>query len=154
MATIGRHTDVRYEHSDMDVRKVSYVGLGVLLGVLLVVGIVHLVFSHFARLKIQESPLPLPIAAHGRPLPPQPTLQASPHHDLVALTSAAQYELHSYHWADRSNGIVVIPIDRAIDLTAQRGIPKSPPPASQFEYYRPKEGDRLTGFEERKVPQP
>ena len=33
--------------------------------------------------------------------------------------------LHHYRWVDRRNGIVSIPIDRAIQLLAQRGVPPS-----------------------------
>jgi len=32
-------------------------------------------------------------------------------------------KLDSYGWIDQDNGIVRIPIDRAIDVTVQRGLP-------------------------------
>jgi hypothetical protein len=34
--------------------------------------------------------------------------------------------LESYDWVDQNNGVVRIPIDRAMDLVAQRGLPVLP----------------------------
>lgn len=57
------------------------------------------------------------------PQPPQPRLQVAPADDLHALWNAEDAELTSYGWADRPNGAVRIPIARAMDLIARRGIP-------------------------------
>jgi hypothetical protein len=37
--------------------------------------------------------------------------------------AAQQQKLNSYGWVDRSAGTIRIPIERAIELTAQRGLP-------------------------------
>jgi hypothetical protein len=39
--------------------------------------------------------------------------------------------LQGYHWVDQKAGVVQIPIDRALDLLAQRGLPSRSPAASQ-----------------------
>jgi hypothetical protein len=54
---------------------------------------------------------------------PAPALQLNPHDDLVAFRARADAELNSYGWVDRSNGIVRIPIERAMDLIVERGLP-------------------------------
>lgn len=54
---------------------------------------------------------------------PKPNLQIHPHDDLVALQAREDSELHSYGWADRKAGVVRIPIDRAMELIAERGLP-------------------------------
>ncbi len=52
-------------------------------------------------------------------------------------------ELESYGWIDRKSGIVRIPIDRAMDLLAQRGLPtratNRPAAVGQSEYELSKE---------------
>lgn len=60
---------------------------------------------------------------------PQPRLQVAPADDLHALRSAEDAELMSYAWADRPNGAVRIPVARAMELIAQRGIPGWDTPA-------------------------
>jgi hypothetical protein len=59
-------------------------------------------------------------------LPPEPRLQEAPATDLKEMRAAEDKLLHSYGWIDRERGIVRVPIDRAIDLLAQRGLPSRP----------------------------
>ena len=55
---------------------------------------------------------------------PKPNLQIDDDHaERTALLAAQNEKLNSYGWVDRSNGIVQIPIEHAIDLLAQRGLP-------------------------------
>jgi hypothetical protein len=54
---------------------------------------------------------------------PSPTLQIIPHDDLLALRAREEQELSSYGWLDRTTGVVRIPIQRALDLLAERGLP-------------------------------
>ncbi|HEY3228230.1 MAG TPA: hypothetical protein VGJ87_03360, partial [Roseiflexaceae bacterium] len=56
-------------------------------------------------------------------LPPAPRLQVAPAEDLEKLRTAEQQRLNSYEWVDRSAGVVRIPIDRAMALIAERGLP-------------------------------
>ena len=39
--------------------------------------------------------------------------------------------LNNYTWIDQAAGTVSLPIDRAIELTAQRGLPVRPQPGGQ-----------------------
>jgi hypothetical protein len=61
--------------------------------------------------------------ANARVLPPAPRLQTGPRLDLQHLKQTQQELLHSYGWVDKSAGVVRIPIDRAMDLLVQRGLP-------------------------------
>ena len=57
---------------------------------------------------------------------PQPQLQKTPVLDLKAIRAAEDQVLNSYAWVDPEKGVVRIPIDRAIDLLATRGLPSRP----------------------------
>jgi hypothetical protein len=54
---------------------------------------------------------------------PAPALQTSPAGDLRAQRSKEEATLGSYGWIDRQAGVIRIPIERAIELTAERGLP-------------------------------
>ena len=56
-------------------------------------------------------------------LPPPPRLQIDDAADLQQMRAADDAELHSYGWINRDAGLIRIPIERAIDLTAIRGLP-------------------------------
>ncbi len=53
----------------------------------------------------------------------QPALQANPAQDLMKMRAAEDAILNTYGWVDQSAGIVHIPIDQAIDLVAEQGLP-------------------------------
>lgn len=57
---------------------------------------------------------------------PAPRLQADPAVDLVALRANEDARLHTYGWVDRKAGVVHIPIERAMDLLLDRGLPVRP----------------------------
>ena len=61
---------------------------------------------------------PSPVAALAT-LPPEPRLQADPTADMVALRLQEDLALHHYGWIDKPEGIVRLPIERAIELTAR-----------------------------------
>ncbi len=54
---------------------------------------------------------------------PEPRLQAEPVQDLQTWRAAEDHLLHSYGWIDQNAGVVRIPIERAMDLLATRGLP-------------------------------
>ena len=63
------------------------------------------------------------------PPPPSARTQAP----LAELRAAEDAVLYSYGWVDRAAGIVRIPIDRAMEVLVQRGLPTraTPPAASE-----------------------
>ena len=64
-----------------------------------------------------------PLAVGQSPEPPAPRLQAQPFKDIYELKGAQLGALHSYGYVDKANGVVHIPIERAMELTVQRGLP-------------------------------
>jgi hypothetical protein len=149
------HDDVRFEESDINPRYVALTGVGVLVLMYAAALIVYLPFRFFSHERAKESPPPLPISAqsvHGVYLPPEPRLQQNPHRDLQDYMASQDAKLNGYGWVDRQMGIVSIPIDRAMDLIAQRGIP--PQKAAPNEFYRPQAGTLETGLQGKVEPEP
>ena len=62
----------------------------------------------------------------ARRLPPMPRLQPAPIGDLKDMRAAEQQILTGYAWVDQAHGVVRIPIERAMDLLAQRGVATRP----------------------------
>ena len=62
---------------------------------------------------------------------PTPRLQSDDgNQDLADLHAREDLLLGHYSWIDQSQGKVRIPIDRAMELIAQRGLPVAAPPAA------------------------
>jgi hypothetical protein len=54
---------------------------------------------------------------------PQPRLEVKPGAGLAELRAAEDEVLNSYGWIDRNKGTVRVPIDRAMQLLLERGLP-------------------------------
>lgn len=75
--------------------------------------------SLVARAARQSAPAN-PLSAAAPRLPPAPRLQARPIEDLRALRAAEAKRLAGYAWVDRDQGLVRIPIERAMELLVER----------------------------------
>ena len=110
-----------YEHSDADVRSLLKFGLSLFLILVAVLISMKWMFFYFA--KSQQLGPPASPFENARVLPPQPRLQVTPRVDLQTYCEAQLQELNTYGWVDPHNEVVRIPVDRAMDLIAQRGLP-------------------------------
>lgn len=54
---------------------------------------------------------------------PNPRLQGNPAGELLRMRAADHAALESYGWVDRPAGIAHLPIERAIDVVAEKGLP-------------------------------
>ena len=60
---------------------------------------------------------------------PEPQLQKTPTLDLKTILAEEDKLLNGYAWVDSKQGIVRIPVDRAIEVLAKRGLPSRGVPA-------------------------
>ena len=110
-----------HETRDVALRPVVWSALGLAALVPLAIVLMLLLFGFFAARESTRSPLASPLAgAYGRPAPPEPRLQADPRGDLRALRAAEDVLLHTYGWVDREQGVVKVPIERAMELLVAR----------------------------------
>jgi hypothetical protein len=76
-----------------------------------------------AREQAEKAPrYPMTVGAE-RPLPPAPRLQNYPFDDLKAYRRHEAELLDHYAWVDKNAGTVRIPVSRAMELLAERGLP-------------------------------
>ena len=118
---------VGHERSDMRPGVVlgGLVLLAVTLG--LVLFLVSLLEGSLTGVSLGVSrPTPFVDALTPGPTPPAPRLEAESGSELAGYRAATDQKLHSYRWVDRSQGVVAIPIDRAMDEVAQQGLPARP----------------------------
>jgi len=102
-------------------------GIGLLLVGAAVYFAIWLLFGYFARQESANATREYPLAAPAETrLPPEPRLQTDPRGDLRALREQEERTLRSYQWVDKNAGVVRIPIERAMSLTVDRGLPTRP----------------------------
>jgi hypothetical protein len=119
---------VRHETSDVDIRAVLAFGAALLVAAVLIHGLVALLFWYFVGREARRQTIQYPLAITQRErLPPEPRLQVNPRQDMRDLRAHEDEILTTYGWVDKSAGIVRIPIDQAMKLTIERGLPARRP---------------------------
>ena len=134
-----------HETSDINVRGI--VSFGVLLIILAIVVHVGLWFFYqglnkwYERNNAAANPMEQPLAAAATPPTaaesettkqatermvatfPEPRLLPDEYRDYEAYKKRIDQQLNSYTWINKNGGSVRIPIDRAMELIAERGLP-------------------------------
>jgi hypothetical protein len=82
-------------------------------------------YNYLERREAVEKTARHPMSPTGveRPLPPPPRLQTYPFRDIKELRQHDKPVVGTYEWIDQNAGTVRIPIERAMDLLAERGLP-------------------------------
>lgn len=71
-----------------------------------------------------DAAAPAAVALAPEPTPPPgPRLQTDPEGELTTMRREQAERLSSYGWVQQGEGTVHIPIDRAMDLLVERGLP-------------------------------
>ena len=132
-------------HETRDISIRAILGFGVALAVLTGVALAAMwgVFRVFEnRADERDQPASPMVAVNLRRTPSGPRLESNP---LVPRLAARAREdaIHgSYGWVDRSAGLARIPIDRAMELLVQKGLPASKPIAPVATAAPPQAGKR------------
>ena len=115
----NKHPHIGHETTDVNVWAVGKFAIG-----LVVVCVVSIALL-FGLLKFFQSREETSVANTVEPTKmfPQPQLQKTPIPDLKAIRAEEDKLLNGYAWVDQSKGVVRIPVDRAIEVLAQRGLP-------------------------------
>lgn len=114
---------IHHETSDVHVRPLAWLGVG--LAVLIVLSILAMkgVFVFLDRQQAQNDVVPPPMMSQRPPQPPEPRLQTSPVPNRKLIVERETQQLSTYGWVDQKSGVVRIPVDQAMKLLAERGLP-------------------------------
>jgi hypothetical protein len=127
-----------YERSDIGIAPVLYFMLGLVVAGVFIYFLADGIFSYLEkRSEAQQTPVS-PLVTNApkdtRQLSadykdylkqsfPAPQLEIDERSQLDTILTDEEQTLSSYDWVDQKAGTVRIPIDRAMDLLAQRGLP-------------------------------
>ena len=124
MAQPTDNPTVHHEESDVNIRAIFGFGAGLIAVALAIHLLMWLLFLYFGSRHAGETGPEFPIAAEmSERLPPEPRLQTRPREDLATLRTQEAILLGGYSWVDRSSGVVRIPLDEAVRLVLERGLP-------------------------------
>lgn len=118
----GIHHEVR----DVDARPIAVIGVGLFALVLVSIGLMWGLFEVLEKHEEAVDSKPTGIMAERPKEPPQPRLQTTSVPVLKGILANENALLSSYGWINEKTGTVRIPIQRAMELLAERGLPARP----------------------------
>jgi len=122
-----RNPAVGYETTQADLRVVLGFLLALGLASVMVMLVLWGMFRYFRGLSAERGAMVSPRVYTSPPKVPQPQLQPDPVADYNVYHLTDEQILNSYGWVDQQAGITRVPIDRAMDLLVERGLPWKAP---------------------------
>ena len=116
-----------YEHTDANVWAIVKFGLWLAVTALIVHVGMGLMYALLIERAKETSEQRYPLAnVNDAKLPAEPRLQQYPHLEMETYLESQQERLNSYGWIDKEQNRVHIPIEDAMRLTVERGLPARP----------------------------
>ena len=113
---------VGHELSDLRPGYIALFGIA-LTAVIVAAAVITTLLIHFKAAEQSRQETPIPRLAGAREATPEPRLQLDANKELRQMRAAEDAALNSYGWVDRSSGSVRIPIERAMEILAKKGLP-------------------------------
>jgi hypothetical protein len=121
---------VAREGTDANTRAITRFGIGLAFVIIVSQLLLWWLFDALAGKEAKLSPpVPAIIKAQAPAQPPEPRLQANPRLDLREMLRDEDAVLDHYGWVDPDRGIVRLPVQRALEIVAEKGLPQFKAPA-------------------------
>jgi hypothetical protein len=120
--------EIRYEKEDVNKRSSFWFGVVILVVMVATAFATKPLYNLLAERETAAQP-PAAYVADSDPdafEPPAPRLQVHPEMDLGAFRAQEDATLTTYAWVDKEHGIIRIPVQEAMRIVAERGLPVFP----------------------------
>lgn len=126
-----RNEQVAWERRDVGPGQITGFAIGLFISFIIVVFIIIGIFDFLRSREDAKNPKNMPAMMQEMHTmkPPEPRLQANPKMEIKDLRDSEAGILENYGWLNPDKGIVRIPIEKAIEMTAAKGLPSKPTPA-------------------------
>ncbi|MGH9537500.1 MAG: hypothetical protein ACRD3H_06240 [Terriglobales bacterium] len=133
----GQNQEVEFERQDLGAKPILLFLISLTVACLLLALILKGMYSYLDAYEDRHQPVQNPLVprrtAETRSVSPsdiekfpQPRLESNERLEINDFRMQEEKTLNSYGWVDQPAGVVHIPIERAMQLLAQRGLPTRP----------------------------
>jgi hypothetical protein len=138
---VPRNADVSFEERDVQVSTIyGYLfalALAVVVAAVICIFILRFTTNFAASSDTAPPPSRSALGPNYRDLPPEPRLQGVPGHiadpqqDLRDKLKADTEANQKFEWIDQSSGVAQIPVEDAMKIIAEKGLPAAPAPPAE-----------------------
>jgi hypothetical protein len=133
----GQNEEMDFEREDLGAKPILIFLLGLIIGCVLVALVLKGLYSYLDRYENHHQPVENPLVQQTTTDTrnvdkgdirkfPQPRLETDETTEINNFRMQEEQTLNSYGWVDQQAGVTRIPIDRAMVLLTQRGLPTRP----------------------------
>ncbi|HUG81391.1 MAG TPA: hypothetical protein VML01_06995 [Bryobacterales bacterium] len=122
MSEIRSNGTPGHEQSDVHPRPIAAFEVGLLVWMVISAALMAGLFYYFTGREAKRDTGGSPLA-EAREVAPGPRLQTTPSDEVEQQRASDEERLNSYGWVSEAQGVVRIPIERAMDIVAERGLP-------------------------------
>lgn len=120
----ANNVEVVHEESDVNVAAILRYGVGLFAVAVVVHVLLWGLLGLYERQNVRTQTQVFPLAAgQQNRLPPAPRLQDNPQQELQQLREKQKALLDGYGWVNKEAGVARIPIEEAMKLVVERGLP-------------------------------
>jgi hypothetical protein len=121
---VADNPPVTHEETDVNIGAILAFAAALVAVAIVVHLLIWVLFRVFEARAARPTTVEYPLAVQQEDrLPPEPRLQTNPREDLRELRDSEEQVLTTYGWVDRNGGVVRIPIEDAMRLAIERGLP-------------------------------
>ena len=117
----------RHEESDAKAKPLFLAFAGLFVLIVLVFVAMWALFVFLDKRAAESEEQRSPVGARPDFRPPGPLLQIRAAADLNEMLEREKKQLESYGWVNKASGIVRMPVEHAMDLVVEHGLPDLPP---------------------------
>lgn len=116
-----------HEHTDANVWIIVKFGIWLAISAIVIHVGLGFLFGLFVK-QSEETAVEFPLAGQEHRLPAAPRLQRFPENEFHEFRLREEAVLHQYGWVNKETGVVRMPIEQAMRLAVERGLPVRPAP--------------------------
>ena len=116
--------EIVHEESDVNVRAILGFGFALIVAAVIIHVFLWRLQGLYQRQTERAQMQVYPLAAgQQEAMPPAPRLQQNPQQEMRELRAQQQALLNGYGWVNRDAGVARIPIEEAMRIVVERGLP-------------------------------
>jgi len=113
--------------TEIDVRNIGAFLVWMAVGIIVTGVLMYALYQQLKSAEVKRDAPASPLVDRSvHRMPPPPLLQTRPHPDLAAYQAAERQATQSYGWVDEAQGVIHIPVDRAMEMVVEQGLPWKP----------------------------
>ena len=116
--------DVKYETSDANAKWLGAIGAAIVISAILLIFFLWGLYGYFEQTAAKGAPITEAVSKQKFDTAQSPPLEPKPLENYEQFRRAENEKLNGYGWIDRQNGVVYIPIERAMKMLVNKGLPE------------------------------